>query len=97
MGGSAHPLRCCDSDCAGVNHCCIGGYQCERCGLYFCGEEIDEDGLCPNCHRDPVDCQRCVHLGEIVGDTAHCNKLNIDFGVDAFEDDCDDFEEREDS
>lgn len=30
------PLVLCDSDCARVNHCRVGGYQCDSCGSWFC-------------------------------------------------------------
>lgn len=36
MSGSPRPIRCCDSDCAGANGCRIGGYQCDRCGEWYC-------------------------------------------------------------
>ena len=49
MGGSLRPLDCCDSEFALVNGCRIGGYQCERCGRWFCGDEIGEDALCKDC------------------------------------------------
>lgn len=49
MSGHSSPLTCCDSDCAGINHCRIGGYQCESCGCWFCGDEVNEDGLCDDC------------------------------------------------
>lgn len=45
------PLTCCDSDCAGVNHCRIGGYKCERCGCWVCAGELNEDGYCADCEE----------------------------------------------
>ena len=30
------PLVSCDSDCARVNWCRVGGYQCTECGGWFC-------------------------------------------------------------
>ena len=52
MSGHHHPLTCCDRDCAGVNHCRIGGYQCERCGRWFCSTDLDEDGYCEHCAEE---------------------------------------------
>lgn len=52
MSGHHHPLTCCDRDCAAVNGCREGGYQCERCGRWFCGNEIDEDNLCEDCAEE---------------------------------------------
>ena len=46
MGGSMRPLDCCDSDCALVNGCQVGGYQCARCGEWLCKHELNEDNLC---------------------------------------------------
>ena len=37
--GHTRPLTVCDSLCAGANGCRVGGYQCDGCGLWFCGEE----------------------------------------------------------
>lgn len=51
MSGHARPLTCCDRDCALVNGCRIGGYRCERCGLWFCGEGIGEEGICVDCEE----------------------------------------------
>ena len=36
MSGKATPLACCDGDCANLNWCRIGGYQCDRCGEWYC-------------------------------------------------------------
>lgn len=52
MGGSLRPLDCCDSEFALVNGCRIGCYQCERCGRWFCGDEIGEDALCKDCEAE---------------------------------------------
>lgn len=49
MNGSHQPIGCCDAECAGVNHCRIGGYQCKRCGLWFCASELNEGDLCGEC------------------------------------------------
>ena len=49
MSGHVRPLTCCDRDCALVNGCRIGGYQCARCGEWFCGHELNEDNLCEDC------------------------------------------------
>ena len=52
MSGRTKPLTVCDRDCAGANGCRIGGYQCARCGLWFCGDEInrhDDELLCDDC------------------------------------------------
>ena len=47
MTRHAKPLRSCDEDCARVNHCSVGGYQCQECGTWFCpgngGNELCED------------------------------------------------------
>lgn len=52
MSGRTRPISCCDSDCAYINGCRIGGYQCERCGLWYCGNEINEEGLCVDCEKE---------------------------------------------
>ena len=49
MSGHHHPLTCCDLECALVNGCREGGYQCERCGRWCCGSELAEDALCKDC------------------------------------------------
>ena len=51
MSGHVRPLTCCDRDCALVNGCRIGGYQCERCGEWFCNHELNEDNLCADCEE----------------------------------------------
>ena len=51
MSGYAKPLTCCDRECALVNGCRIGGFQCERCGRWFCASEIGEDGICLDCEE----------------------------------------------
>ena len=55
MSGRIRPLDCCDGDCALVNGCRIGGYQCERCGRWFCANEIGERGLCYDCESEATD------------------------------------------
>ena len=50
--GYNEPLDCCDEECAAVNSCQIGGCQCERCGRYFCADELDECGYCESCARE---------------------------------------------
>lgn len=52
MSGHTRPLTCCDRDCEGANGCRIGGYRCDRCGLWFCGDELETVGdrtLCGDC------------------------------------------------
>ena len=49
MGGHLAPIRCCDGECAAVNHCSIGGTSCEGCGLWFCDFYLDENGYCGKC------------------------------------------------
>ena len=70
MGGHSGPLTCCDRDCAGVNHCQMGGYQCDVCGLWFCGDEIDENGRCPDCAEeyDRTHCRDCGEKAELNDD-----------------------------
>ena len=55
MGGSLRPVDCCDSECALVNGCQVGGYQCARCGEWFCGSELNEDNLCSDCEEAEAD------------------------------------------
>lgn len=46
MHGSITPLGGgCGDDCC-AHH---GGMQCERCGLWFCTRELNDDGLCDEC------------------------------------------------
>lgn len=45
-------IGCCDADCAGINHCRIGGFQCERCRRWFCAGDLNEDGLCDDCAEE---------------------------------------------
>lgn len=52
--GHARPLTVCDSLCADANGCRVGGYQCDGCGLWFCGEDLTnvkgtEKYLCDDC------------------------------------------------
>ena len=49
MSGHYRPLTCCDRYCALANGCREGGYQCARCGKWFCGSELNEDNLCVDC------------------------------------------------
>lgn len=50
MSGSVRPITCCDRECAFVNWCHIGGYQCPKCERWFCGGAMDgETGLCYEC------------------------------------------------
>ena len=49
MSGHVRPLTCCDRDCALVNGCQVGGYQCARCGEWLCKHELNEDNLCVDC------------------------------------------------
>lgn len=47
------PLKCCDTDCATVNGCVVGGYQCSICGGWFCKLDLYyEDGqwFCDDCY-----------------------------------------------
>ena len=43
----------CTPDCAGINHCIMGGYTCDRCGReHICAENCVEDGyrvICDDC------------------------------------------------
>ena len=34
-----------------VNGCQVGGYQCARCGEWFCGSELNDDNLCADCEE----------------------------------------------
>lgn len=49
MPGSNCPITCCDAECAGSNYCRKGGYQCAKCGLWFCASELNEHDLCGDC------------------------------------------------
>ena len=51
MGGSLRPLDCCDGECALVNGCQVGVYQCARCGEWFCNHQLNEDNLCVDCEE----------------------------------------------
>ena len=49
----------CDRDCAGANHCTMGGVQCPDCGRWFCPDthDSDEGGRCDACaarHREEL-------------------------------------------
>lgn len=50
--GSVRPINVCDRDCALANGCVVGGRRCAKCGLWFCASELDEDGVCDNCHEE---------------------------------------------
>ena len=52
MSGHFGPITCCDRDCAEVNGCSMGGLQCEDCGKWYCGYEVEEYlgmTLCGDC------------------------------------------------
>lgn len=54
MSGHTRPLTICDRECSLANNCRIGGYQCDGCGLWFCGEDLTnvegtEKYLCDDC------------------------------------------------
>lgn len=55
MSGSPYPITCCDRDCANANYCFVGGIQCERCGLYFCASDLNENGHCEECERQKAE------------------------------------------
>lgn len=50
---SFSPIRCCDRECALVNHCSVGGIQCADCGGWFCADDInytdDCKHICDDC------------------------------------------------
>lgn len=53
--GNTRPLAICDHDCAVVNDCQIGGCQCDGCGLWFCGEDleqVEDRHLCEGCAEE---------------------------------------------
>lgn len=52
MSGSKEPKTCCDRECAEANDCIEGGVECDRCGRYFCSQELDERGLCAECAEE---------------------------------------------
>lgn len=43
----------CDSDCAAINHCRVGGYKCPDCGMWFCPDCQTEGGavFCDDCAK----------------------------------------------
>ena len=41
MQGNTSPIRLCDSECALVNGCQVGGVQCTDCGIWFCASELN--------------------------------------------------------
>lgn len=47
-------LKCCDGECAAVNGCMVGGFECPRCGRHYCpvSEGGDEEGNCWECHEE---------------------------------------------
>lgn len=55
MSGSKEPKTCCDRECAEANDCIEGGVECDRCGRYFCSQELDERGLCAECAKERVE------------------------------------------
>ena len=50
---------CCDDECAELNGCVIGGYQCKFCGGWFCSCELDDDGICSACGKATAKCAEC--------------------------------------
>lgn len=48
-------ITCCDQECAAANLCQVGGYACERCGRYFCANELTEHNgmsVCVDCEQE---------------------------------------------
>lgn len=46
---------CCDQECAEANFCQVGGIECERCGGYFCANELGEYNgqyVCNDCKTE---------------------------------------------
>lgn len=47
------PIRLCDSECALVNGCQVGGVPCHDCGGYFCATDLNThwsgDCICDDC------------------------------------------------
>lgn len=84
MSGSPTRLSCCDRDCAAVNGCTIGGYQCDRCGKFFCPDcdTADDQGRCPSCHEEAI-----AELEAEIGICARCAKYGTDDCVDPFKGD----------
>ena len=56
------PLVCCDSVCALVNMCRVGGYQCTECGGWFCPDS-DGGSFCDMRYT----CRRCAEANEEEG------------------------------
>ena len=50
MNGQTHPLTGCADNCCSRH----GGMQCERCGLWFCTRELNDEGLCDECEADII-------------------------------------------
>ena len=42
MSGHLGMINVCDLDCAVANGCQRGGFQCEDCGKWYCGYEVEE-------------------------------------------------------
>lgn len=52
MSGHLGMINVCDLDCAVANGCQRGGFQCEDCGKWYCGYEVEEylgSILCGDC------------------------------------------------
>lgn len=62
MQGNTSPIRLCDSDCALVNGCQVGGVQCDDCGLWFCASELNYhwngDWICDECANKRAEQER---------------------------------------
>lgn len=46
---------CCDYECAMANGCQVGGLECDRCGEYFCSNELAEHNgeyVCDDCKKE---------------------------------------------
>lgn len=46
---------CCDYECAEANRCQVGGVECDRCGVYFCANELGEHNgmyVCDDCKTE---------------------------------------------
>ena len=52
MKATVNAKTCCDAECASANGCTVGGVSCGVCGLYFCADDIGENGLCAECERE---------------------------------------------
>lgn len=74
MRGHIGPITCCDRDCAFVNGCREGGYQCCKCGKWFCAGELNEDEICDDCLADAGSDEDDDELGIC----ASCSKFMTD-------------------